>query len=272
MKIALIQNTVTKDKQLNIDRAFSLVRQANKHGANLVALPECFQTPYGNQYFADYAEQIPGSTTEQLSKLALELGIYLIGGSIPEKEGELLYNTTTVFDPKGGLILKFRKVHLFDINIPGKISFFESDTISSGSELGYFDTKFCRVGIGICYDIRFAELAMLMNDLGCRLLIYPGCFNMTTGPAHWELLVRSRALDNQCFCCAVSQARDTSSSYIAWGHTIVSNPWGEVIAKAGTEEEIIYSELDFEWQDMIRNQIPIRKQRRNDIYKLSYLS
>ena len=272
MKIALIQNRVTKDKQKNIDRAFFLVRQADKSGANLVALPECFQTPYGNQYFADYAEPIPGPTTAQLKALALELRIYLIGGSIPERDGGMLYNTTTVFNPEGEMILKFRKLHLFDIDIPGEFSFFESDTLSSGSKLGFFDTNICRVGIGICYDIRFPELAMLMNDLGSRLLVYPGCFNMITGPAHWELLIRSRALDNQCFCCAVSQARDSTSSYVAWGHSTISNPWGEVIAKAGFEEEIILSELDFQWQDKVRNQIPIQRQKRKDIYKLSYLS
>ena len=272
MKIALIQNRVTKDKQKNLDRAFSLVRQASNSGAYLIALPECFQTPYGNQYFADFAEPIHGPTTRKLQELALELGIYLIGGSIPELDGEMLFNTTTVFDPKGEMLIKFRKLHLFDIDIPGKISIQESDVLSSGSKLGYFDTNVCRVGIGICYDIRFAELAILMNELGCRLLIYPGCFNKVTGPAHWELLIRSRALDNQCFCCGVSQAQNTTSSYVAWGHSTISSPWGDVLAKAGSEEEIIYSVFDFEWQDKICNQIPIRKQKRNDIYRISFLS
>ncbi|KAI6660548.1 Omega-amidase NIT2 [Oopsacas minuta] len=272
LKIALVQNLVGKNKQENIDHSFSLVRKARENGATMISLPECFQSPYGNQYFGEYAETIPGYTTEQLKSLAKELGIYLIGGSIPERDGDKLYNTTTVFNPSGDMILKFRKIHLFDIDIPGKITFLESNTLSSGSKIGYFDTKYCRVGIGICYDIRFPELAMLMNKLGCKVLIYPGCFNMTTGPVHWELLIRARALDNQCYCCAVSQARDDSASYVAWGNSTVCDPWGEVVGKAGSKEEIIYSDIDFERIEMIRNQIPIGKQKRNDIYELKYLS
>lgn len=271
-KIALVQNSVGKNKQENIDRSFSLVRKARQNGATLVSLPECFQSPYGNQFFGEYAEQIPGDTTKQLESLSKELGIYLVGGSIPEREGDKLYNTTTVFNPSGEMVLKFRKIHLFDIDIPGKITFLESKTLSSGSKIGYFDTEHCRVGVGICYDIRFPELAMLMNKLGCKVLIYPGCFNMTTGPAHWELLIRGRALDNQSYCCAVSQARDENASYVAWGNSTICNPWGEVVVRAGSEEEIIYSEIELDKIETIRKQIPIGQQKRNDVYELNYLS
>ena len=272
LKLALIQNIVGMNKQDNINRAFTMVRKAKEQGANMISLPECFNSPYGTNYFGEYAEPIPGPTTKQLRSLAQELGVYLIGGSIPERDEGKLYNTATAFSPTGELLLKFRKMHLFDIDIPGKITFKESDSLSSGSKLGWFDTDWCRVGVAICYDIRFPQLAMLMSQQGCNLLVYPGCFNMTTGPAHWELLLRARALDNQCFCCAVSQARVEKSSYVAWGHSTICNPWGEVIGKAEAEEGIVLSEIDLERVKTVRDQIPIRKQIRSDIYSLSSFS
>ncbi|XP_010794877.1 omega-amidase NIT2-like [Notothenia coriiceps] len=130
-------------------------------------------------------------------------------------------------------------------------------------------SAFCKVGVGICYDIRFAELAQLYSRQGCQLLVYPGAFNMTTGPAHWELLQRARAVDNQLYVATASPARDESSSYVAWGHSTVVNPWGEVISKAGTEEEVIYADIDLQYLADVRQQIPITAQRRNDLYSVT---
>ncbi|RVE65487.1 hypothetical protein OJAV_G00116970 [Oryzias javanicus] len=160
-----------------------------------------------------------------LSEAAQENQVYLVGGSIPEKDGGKLYNTCAVFGPDGEMILKHRKIHLFDINVPGKICFQESETLSPGNSLSTFDTPFCKVGVGICYDMRFAELAQIYSRKGCQLLVYPGAFNMTTGPAHWELLQREGLLI-------------TSS---------VVNPWGEVISKAGAEETVIYADIDLQY-------------------------
>uniref|UniRef100_A0A6G1RQB3 omega-amidase n=1 Tax=Hypotaenidia okinawae TaxID=2861861 RepID=A0A6G1RQB3_9GRUI len=164
------------------------------------------------------------------------------------------------------MLAKHRKVHLFDINIPGKIQFKESETLSPGNSLSMFDTPYCKVGLGICYDIRFAEMAQIYGQQGCQLLIYPGAFNLTTGPAHWELLQRGRAVDNQVYVATVSPARDEKSSYIAWGHSTVVNPWGEVIAKAGAEETVVYTDIDMKKLAEIRQQIPILSQKRCDLY------
>lgn len=187
------------------------------------------------------------------------------GGTFPERDGDKLYNTCTVWNPTGDLIAKYRKMHLFDIDIPGGITFKESDILSGGNQLETFDIDGIKIGLGICYDLRFEELAKLYRLQDCQLLIYPGAFNMTTGPLHWELVQRARAIDNQLFVFAISPARG-DKGYIAWGHSQVTDPWGKVIARAGHGEEIIYTDLDFSECDKMRSQIPIFRQRRIDIY------
>ncbi|XP_029816490.1 omega-amidase NIT2 [Manacus vitellinus] len=265
-RLALIQLHVSAVKSDNLQRACGLVREASAKGAKVVALPECFNSPYGTQYFKEYAEKIPGESTQKLSEVAKECNIYLIGGSIPEEDGGKLYNTCTVFGPDGAMLAKHRKVHLFDINVPGKIQFKESETLSPGNSFSMFDTPYCKVGLGICYDMRFAEMAQIYGQKGCQLLIYPGAFNLTTGPAHWELLQRGRAVDNQVYVATISPARDEKASYVAWGHSTVVNPWGEVIAKAGAEETVVYTDIDLKKLAEIRQQIPILSQKRCDLY------
>ncbi|XP_014859569.1 PREDICTED: omega-amidase NIT2 [Poecilia mexicana] len=268
-RLAVVQLQVSSDKANNLSKVRRLVKEAAGQGGKVVLLPECFNSPYGTSFFSKYAEKIPGETTQMLSEVAKENKLHLVGGSIPEEDGGKLYNTCAVFGPEGELILKHRKIHLFDIDVPGKIRFQESETLSPGNSLSTFDTPFCRVGVGICYDMRFAELAQLYNRKGCQLLVYPGAFNMTTGPAHWELLQRARALDNQTYVATASPARDEAASYVAWGHSTVVNPWGEVIAKAGHEESIIYADIDLQYLADVRQQIPISSQRRDDLYAVT---
>lgn len=268
-RLALVQLAVTASKSDNLARATRLIKEAATKGANIVALPECFNSPYGTSYFPEYAEPIPGPSTETLVRAAKENNIFLIGGSIPEQDNGKLYNTCTVYNPNGDMIAKHRKVHLFDIDVPGKIRFQESETLSPGDSLNVFDTPQCRIGVGICYDIRFAEMAQIYARNGCKLLIYPGAFNMTTGPAHWELLTRARALDNQLYVATVSPARDENASYVAWGHSTAVSPWGEVVATTGHEESIVYVDIDLGLVDQVRGQIPISVQKRNDLYEVS---
>jgi omega-amidase len=205
--------------------------------------------------------------------VAKEAGVWVVGGSIPERDmssgSEKLFNTCLVVNPDGEVVGKHRKVHLFDIDVPGKITFKESDSLTGGDSLTVVDTPWGGVGVGICYDIRFPEMALLMRqEMGCNLLVYPGAFNMTTGPAHWELLQRARAVDNQLFVITCSPARDTSPNpvYTAWGHSSVVNPWGEVISKAGSEPSIVYADLDLSEVDTMREGIPCWNQKRVDIY------
>lgn len=175
--------------------------------------------------------------------IAKELGVYLVAGSIPEIKNEKYFNTSTIWGPKGDLIATYRKMHLFDIDIPGEITFKESDALSAGNELTVFDVKDFKIGVGICYDIRFEELAKLYRKKGCNLLMYPGAFNMKTGPLHWELLARSRANDNQCYTALISPARDETASYVAWGHTMTVDPWGKVLQSSAACEDVFVTEL-----------------------------
>ncbi|KAG6850468.1 hypothetical protein H0H93_012889 [Arthromyces matolae] len=167
----------------------------------------------------------------------------------------------------GDLVATHRKVHLFDIDIPGKIKFKESETLSGGATTNFFDTDFARIGLGICYDIRFPELAMISARKGCHVLVYPGAFNLTTGPLHWELLQRARAVDNQVFMTMCSPARDLRAGYHAWGHSMVVDPMAKVLVEAAEGEEIIYADIDAKLLEEARAGIPVTTQRRFDVYK-----
>lgn len=267
-RLALVQLAVTASKSDNLARAAKMIKDAAANGAKVIALPECFNSPYGTSYFPEYAETIPGPSTDALVRAAKENKVFLIGGSIPEEENGKLYNTCTVYNPDGELIAKHRKIHLFDIDVPGKIRFQESETLSPGNSFTTFDTPFCKFGVGICYDIRFAEMGHIYAKEGCNVLLYPGAFNMTTGPAHWELLQRARALDNQVFVATISPARDEKASYVAWGHSTVVSPWGEVVASTEHAEAIVYSDIDLSLVEKIRNQVPVTSQRRHDLYEI----
>ncbi|CAH1424352.1 unnamed protein product [Lactuca virosa] len=273
-KIGLCQLSVTADKERNIAHARVAIEEAAEKGAKLVLLPEIWNSPYSNDSFPVYAEDIDAGkdsspSTAMLSEAARSLKITIVGGSIPERCGDKLYNTCCVFDTNGNLIAKHRKIHLFDINIPGKITFEESKTLTAGETPTVVDTDVGRIGIGICYDIRFQELAMLYAARGAHLLCYPGAFNMTTGPLHWELLQRARAVDNQLYVATCSPARDAESGgYVAWGHSTLVGPFGEVLATTEHDEATIISEIDYSLMDLRRTNLPLQKQRRGDLYNL----
>ncbi|QIB26808.1 carbon-nitrogen hydrolase family protein [Caloranaerobacter azorensis] len=270
-KLGLCQLLVSENKKENIKNAEKMINSAADMGSELVVLPEMFNCPYNNSYFPKYAESYPdGETIKMLSKISKERGIYLIGGSIPEKDDKgNIYNTSFVFDKKGNIIGKHRKIHLFDIDVEGKISFKESDVLSRGDSLTIVDTEYCKIGVAICYDIRFPELFRLMVLKGVKVIIVPAAFNMTTGPAHWELLFRARALDNQVYMAAAAPARDENASYISYGNSIITDPWGSIVGKLDEKEGILIKEIDLNRIDEIREQLPILKHLRKDLYQIS---
>lgn len=271
MKLALCQLSVTEDKQRNIQTARRAVEDAVAGGAELVALPEMWNCPYSNDSFPTYAEDVSSNYAPSfsfLSATAREHGIVLVGGSIPEKSDGKLYNTSFVFGRDGRLLGRHRKVHLFDIDIPGKITFKESDTLTPGGQITVVDTEVGRIGVGICYDIRFPELAALCAARGAQILIYPGAFNMTTGPVHWELLQKARAVDNQMFVATCSPARDESGSYVAWGHSTAVGPFGEILGTRDHTPGIVFADLDLGEIEVRRTNMPLQHQRRPDLYSL----
>ncbi|MHB8076105.1 carbon-nitrogen hydrolase family protein [Desulfosporosinus fructosivorans] len=267
LKIALCQMLITDDKQANLKQAAGKIQEAASGGAQLVVLPEMFNCPYDIHCFQDYAEEIPsGETTNLLGKLARTHGLFLVGGSIPELSGELLYNTSVVFNPQGEIIARHRKVHLFDVRVKNGIEFTESLVLSPGNTATLFDTPWGKIGLEICYDIRFPELTRKVVKDGAHLVVVPAAFNMTTGPLHWELLFRSRALDNQVFMLGASPARDPQASYVAYGHSLVVNPWGRVLEQLNEKPGILLVEIDLTQVEEVREALPVWKQRREDIY------
>ena len=267
MKISVIQMMVSGDKKCDLDRAQALVRRAAAEGADVAILPEMFCCPYSTGQFRSYGEEAGGEIWTTLSRLAEELGIWLVGGSFPELEGERVYNTCFVFDRQGRQAARHRKAHLFDVDIRGGQYFKESDVLSPGEEVTVFDTEFGAVGLCICFDLRFPELSRAMADRGARLIIVPAAFNMTTGPAHWELLFRQRAADNQLFTIGAAPARNEQAEYISYANSIAADPWGTVIARAGTGEEILTVEPELSRVEEIRAQLPILSARRPHLYR-----
>lgn len=185
-RIGLIQLATGSNKALNLKTAAARVKEAAEAKAQVVVLPECFNSPYGTQYFKEYSETIepPQESFKALSEMARSNKVFLIGGSIPEAKDGALYNTSLSFDSSGKLVGVHRKVHLFDIDVPGKIRFQESECLSPGNSLTEIETPYGKLGVAICYDIRFPEMAMIAARNGCCAMIYPGAFNLTTGPLH----------------------------------------------------------------------------------------
>ncbi|MBM7614906.1 carbon-nitrogen hydrolase family protein [Alkaliphilus hydrothermalis] len=268
-KVAVIQMQISTIKSQNLKKVKEMILRAmEEYSPQMVVLPEMFNCPYENKYFPLFAEEYPGETTNMLSNLAKELQIYIIGGSIPEKDGEQIYNTSFSFNPTGAMLGRHRKMHLFDINVEGGVSFRESDTLGAGGSITVIDTEYCKIGVAICYDMRFPELMRLMALEGAEVIILPAAFNMTTGPAHWHELIKVRALDNQVYFVAASPARDLEASYHAYGHSKIVNPWGDTVVAADEKEGIICGEIDLEFVDKIRQQLPLLKHRRIDRYEL----
>ena len=286
LRVGLCQFAVSDQKDENHQTAADFMKRAINQGAELIVLPEIWNSPYATAAFPEYAEELPETgadscpqspSAELLRQTAKDNKKWIVGGSIPERDSDgKIYNTCLVFNPEGKIVAKHRKIHLFDIDVPGGITFFESDTLSAGKTLSHFSSPWGNIGVAICYDIRFPELAMLMaQQYGCRILVYPGAFNMTTGPAHWELLARARANDTQCYVLTASQARTDEPEtpgkyphYTAWGHSTIVSPWGDVIATTDEKEGIIMADLDLTRVEEVRQSIPISKQKRADLYKL----
>ncbi|XP_049409866.1 omega-amidase, chloroplastic-like isoform X1 [Solanum stenotomum] len=275
-KIGICQLKVTTEKSANIFNARSLIQAAAEQGASLILLPEMWNCPYSTDLFAKFAEDFSDIDSApsllMLSEVASSLGVTIIGGSIPEKDAGQLYNSCPVFGPDGELKAKHRKIHLFDMGkpLPGEVQFKESDNISAGEKPTVVDTDFGRIGIGICHDIRFPELAMSYRARGAHLICYPGAFNMSTGATLWELEQRTRAVDNQLYVASCSPSRDSAGSYMIWGHSTVVGPMGEIIATTGHEEAVLIAEIDYaaiQWTSSCRESLPLESQKHNDIYQ-----
>ncbi len=269
IKTAMLQTRVYADKMKNIEEVERRLESLAGEGLDLVTLPEMFNCPYQTPNFPVYAEPEGGPAWAACADLARKYNIYLSAGSMPEvDEAGRVYNTAYVFDRQGRRIAKHRKAHLFDIDVAGGQCFKESDTLTAGSRATVFDTEFGAMGLCICYDFRFPELARLMVERGAKVLLVPAAFNMTTGPAHWEILFRCRALDNQAYVLGTAPARDPESGYTSWGHSIAVSPWGDIMEQMDEREGYMINTLDLDRVGQVRDQLPLLKHRRKDMYRL----
>jgi len=281
LRVALCQflpNVATKEAAFAA--ASESVAAAAKAGASLAVLPEMWSCAYSTEAMAAAATPLVLGDTETTltpapgiaawcSDLAKAHGLTLVAGSFPERDGDRVFNTALVFDGKGDLIVRHRKTHLFDISIPGGQHFRESDTLSAGDALTTFTAHGVNIALGICYDVRFAAAALAVRrSRDVDLFIFPGAFNPTTGPLHWELLMRARSVDTQSFVLGCAPARDPDASYQSHGHSIVVDPWGVVLAQAGDEPALLVHDLDLDQIAKVRQAIPISKQDRPDLYEV----
>ncbi|KAJ6638191.1 Omega-amidase NIT2 [Pseudolycoriella hygida] len=271
MGICLVQMHITKSKDVNLTNAMTLIRRAvHKYDPKLVVLPEYFNYFFDKQTVEEHAEYIPNGTTyTALMNIARELRIYLVGGSIierDEKNKHMFYNTTMVFNPTGEMIAKYRKIHLTDMEMDYDFKLMESDVLKRGHTLTMFDMDGMKIGLGIGYDLCFAELATLYRKNGCDMLIYPVVYPARLGLMQWDHLNRARAIDNQLFVVGVSPARDITKEFTCFGHSMVVDGHGRILVRGGDLEDILYTELDFMEMDKYREQIKLFGHKRTDIY------
>ncbi|KAM0560080.1 hypothetical protein ACHAPJ_004040 [Fusarium lateritium] len=276
VKIACIQFASGSEKTVNLEKARAQVLTAASKGAGIIVLPECFNSPYSTTDFPRYAEALQPSPPKEdvsptfyaLVHMAKEAGVYLIGGSIPELEADTnkVYNTSMVFSPSGTLLGFHRKSHLSNVEFDTMV-FRESDVLSPGNDITIVDLPdYGKIGLGICFDIRFPEPAAIAARSGAFALIYPSAFNSTTGPLHWELLSRCRALDNQTYVAMCSQSFQPGSGYPAWGYSMVVDPSGQVVSSAAREEAVVYADLQDDVIQTCRREVPLGRSRRFDLY------
>ena len=260
MKISLIQMNSQGDKAANLGSAKTLIEQAvATDGPDMVVLPEYF-THLDSDIAARQAsaETLPdGETYKMLSGLAARHGVYLHGGSLVERDGDDIYNTTVAFGRKGEELARYRKMHRYDVITPDGVQHMESASVGRGDEIVTYDIEGgVRVGCSICYDLRFPELYQVLFGKGAKIIMVPAAFMLLTGKDHWEVLLRARAIETTSYVVAAAQFGSFTTGN-CYGHSLVVDPWGHVIAKARDEVGFVTATLDFDYLDSVRAKIPL---------------
>lgn len=262
---AVVQMSSRDDKEANLEAAARLIGLAASRGADLVVLPELFNCLGSPEKIVAAAEPIPGPTSEQMAGLAAEHNITLVAGSIAEQseEPERVYNSSLIFGPGGEQLACYRKIHLFDIDLPGTVTFQESSFMRPGSRVVVTETPLGRIGQATCYDLRFPELFRRLVDDGAEVLVVPSAFTLATGRDHWEPLLRARAIENQCHLLAPDQFGKLSPTIQTYGRSMIVHPWGTILAGVADGEGIAVAEIDLAAQRDIRRRLPALEHRRN---------
>ncbi len=262
---ACVQMRVGSDKERNLRTAFDLVRKAADQGVRLVVLPELFSWRGATAQMAAAAESLEGRTVELLSEVAAEMGVTLVAGSILEAAGTadaLPFNTMVVLGPDGARLGVYRKMHLFDLEVPGGPVEKESARFQAGHQPVCVSTPVGKIGLSICYDLRFPELYRELVREGAEILVTPAAFTAHTGPAHWEVLLRARAIENQCWMLAAAQVGPVTSGTEVWGHSALIDPWGSILDLRAEGEGLAMAVLDRSLGRAVRQQLPCLQHRR----------
>jgi predicted amidohydrolase len=261
---AAVQMLASDDKAANLKEAKHWIRQAATSGARVIALPEVFIWRGTKKLERESAEPIPGPTSTAMAGLARELGIYLLAGSILEEipGSAKAYNTSLLIDPNGKLIARYRKIHLFDVDLANGVSLRESDTRAHGADVVVAQTELATMGLSVCYDLRFPELYRELTDSGAQMLFVPSAFTAFTGAAHWEILLRARAIENQVYVIAADQFGKSAKSFECHGHSMIIDPWGKILAELADGPGVISAEIDLEYLAKVRAELPALKHRR----------
>lgn len=258
MKVTIVQSKVYQSKNQNLDAIKDLLHQ--DLDTDLIVLPEMFLSPFDHQYFYTNSVSDGDDFFDVMKELSKKHQCYLVAGSVPEKDGEDYYNTSYVFDNHGEIVTKYRKIHLFEVTYPNGKTYKESDKIKSGNKVITFHLNQHTIGLMICFDIRFPFLSKTLQEKGATLLVVPAAFNQYTGPLHWELAFRSRAVDNQLFTLGVSPSSKSEGNYQYYGHSILVDPLGQILYQASGEEVSVSTiEIDLDQVHQVRTTLPILK-------------
>lgn len=257
MKVVVIQNKVYENVDVTIKEISYMLSTEDLRNIDFLVFPEMFTTPYETKYIEKNKQDINSTEINFLRKQAIKYNCYVIGGSIPYLENDKLYNTCFVFNRTGKIIKRYNKMHLFEVTYPNGKHYKESEIFTPGKDLGVFETEFGKFGLMICFDIRFPELSEKLLKEDVKAVFVPAAFNTFTGPMHWEVTFRARAIDNQIFFIGSSPSADSFGKYNVYGHSIITNPLGKVVANLEDKPGIIIKEIDLNDINKARKTIPI---------------
>jgi nitrilase len=265
MKIAAVQMVSTPDVARNLDAAARLIAEAAAAGARLVALPEyfCLMGRKDTDKLGVAEADAAGPIQQMLSDQARDCGVWVVGGTLPMRTdtADRVRNSCCVYAPDGRRVARYDKLHLFAYD-NGREQYDEGRVLEAGSMPVAFDADDLRVGLSICYDLRFPELYRALASPPCDLVCVPSAFTETTGRAHWELLLRARAVENQCYVLAPAQGGHHENGRRTWGHSMVVDPWGEVLAQRETGPGVVLAQIDIGRIASVRRQLPALAHRR----------
>ena len=267
--VAAVQLSSGSDVKRNVDGAIELIQEAADRGAAYIQLPEYFNYLGPAKRYPQVAEAIPGPTTIRLGEIAASRHVTIHAGSMLERSADetKCFNTSVIIGPTGEVVARYRKIHLFDIDVPGASTLRESDDIVPGERMVVADLDGFRLGLSVCFDLRFAELYRALAVNGATVLAIPSAFNAVTGSAHWEVLVRARAIENHAYVVAAAQVGRTAEGIATHGHSMIVGPWGDVLVESEQSgPDVLVASIDVDEVRRRRSQIAVLELRRADLY------